>query len=143
MIDRFATIATAVAVGLALLHVVGRRRAAQARAAFDPAALAAEVRAQGAATGKPRGLRWLDVAADGEPAFLRRGGAVAAAWPVLVRFEPEPGGGLEDNPAAGEPRPAVVVCRFAGGRWVAGGPPVLNLTLDRVVAGMTGYRPLG
>ena len=55
-----------------------------------------------------------------------------ALVPVLVRFEPVPGGGLEDVPQAREPRPAVAVFAPRDGRWVPTGKLVFNLSVEEL-----------
>jgi hypothetical protein len=88
-----------------------------------------------AATGKPRGLRWLACAITGDAVLAREaGGAILALVPVEVRFEPEEGSDMEANPAAREPRPATAVFAFAKGHWHTDGRVVFNLDPARAAA---------
>ena len=88
-----------------------------------------------AATGKPRGLRWLACAITGDAVLARDpGGAILALVPVEVRFEPEEGSDMETNPAAREPRPATAVFAFAKGHWHTDGRVVFNLDPARAAA---------
>ena len=67
---------------------------------------------------KPAGLRYLRCEFDGEPAFAAApGGRLDAFLSVTVRFEPVPGGGMEDVPAAKLPRHAAAVFHHRPGRW--------------------------
>jgi hypothetical protein len=76
----------------------------------------------------PRGLRWLGASRHGAPVLQGR----LALQPVLVWFEPVPGGGLEDVPQAREPRPAVAVFAWDGRRWSPTGKLAFNLTAEQL-----------
>ena len=82
-----------------------------------------------ATTGKPRGLTWASCAITGDAVLARDTGRgkIAAFVPVLVGFEPVPGGDMEDVPAAREPRPATAVYTFSRGHWHTDGRVVFNL----------------
>jgi hypothetical protein len=73
---------------------------------------------------------WVNCEPLGEPLF----GPGWAVLPVLVQFEPTPGGGLEDVPQAKEPRPVVAVFAWARRRWTTAGRAVFNLTAAQVAA---------
>jgi hypothetical protein len=118
------------------------------RRPVDPLAAAALFRADAdrlreafrqlaAATGKPRGLAWAAVEANGEPEFVTEGGRLLALLPVVVRFEPVPGSDMEGVPAAREPRSVVAVFAFDGAAWTATGRAVFNLTAEQVASKMT------
>ena len=89
-----------------------------------------------AATGQPRGLTWASCAITGDAVLARDivSGTIAAFVPVLVGFEPVPGGDMEDVPAAREPRPATAVYTFARGHWHTDGRVVFNLNPAQAVA---------
>ncbi|MFH5803553.1 hypothetical protein [Alienimonas sp. DA493] len=104
--------------------------------------------------GRPAGLRWVEVEFSGEPAFVvAPDGRLDALLPVVVQFEPIPGGGLEDAPAARLPRAAVAQFHHrpapawlpgwlpgAAGAWGTGGRVLFNHTpetaAERIAAGL-------
>ena len=68
--------------------------------------------------GKPAGLRWKSVEFEGEPAFaVAPDGRLDAFLSVTVRYEPIPGGGMEEVAAATLPRHAAAVFHHRPGRW--------------------------
>ena len=68
--------------------------------------------------GKPAGLRWADMDFAGEPIFVvAPTGRLDALLPVTVRFEPIPGGGMEEVNAARLPRSAVALFHHRPGPW--------------------------
>lgn len=87
------------------------------------------------ATGKPRGLTWESVEANGEPVLVedRVAGWLVALAPVVVRFEPVPGSEMEDVPQAREPRPVTALFTFERGAWRTVGRAVFNLSPAQVV----------
>ena len=86
-----------------------------------------------AATGKPRGLRWVSAEAAGEPLFVREAaGEFVALLHVVVRFEPEAGSDLADVPQAREPRPVTAMFVYDLG-WRTDGKAVFNLSPAQVV----------
>ena len=89
-----------------------------------------------AATGKPRGLRWVGCTITGDAVLARdattRG--IVGLVPVDIRFEPEEGSDMEANPAAREPRPATAVFTFVAGHWQTDGRVVFNLSPYEAVA---------
>lgn len=86
------------------------------------------------ATGKPRGLTWESVEANGEPLLVEDGaGHLVALAPVVVRFEPVPGSDMEDVPQAREPRPVTAMFMFERGAWRTVGRAVFNLSPAQVV----------
>lgn len=87
--------------------------------------------ATGAASGVPRGLRWLEYERLGEVRFDRR--RRTALVPVLLTFEPIPGEGFDDVPQAREPRRVAVLFRRAGKEWDAG-RAVFNVPWEKLAS---------
>jgi hypothetical protein len=89
-----------------------------------------------AATGLPRGLKWLSCQIIGDAVLVREvaTGAIIALVPVIVQFEPEEGSDMEDVPAAREPRPATAVFAFIRGTWEPTKKVVFNHTPEQTVA---------
>ncbi|QDT16084.1 hypothetical protein [Alienimonas californiensis] len=99
--------------------------------------------------GKPAGLRWVEVQFSGEPTFVTApDGRLDALLPVVVQFEPIPGGGVEEVNAARLPRSAVALfhhrpapwwASWSAGMWGTGGRVLFNHTpetaAERVAAG--------
>jgi hypothetical protein len=117
-----------------------------ARAAFR-ANQSALLRAfqQAAASGRPRGLLWVEVEASGEPVFVRERGTrqLVALVPAVVRFEPEEGSDLEDVPQARESRPVVALFTFDGRAWQTVGRAVFNLSPSQVIERSAGrFEPI-
>lgn len=98
--------------------------------------LAEVFRTAAAATGKPRGLRWLSCHFTDDFTLVRdrKTRRLSALIPVTIQFEPEPGGDMEDVPAATEPRPATAVFHFRQGNWVSEGQALFNVTPDSALA---------
>ena len=91
-----------------------------------------------AASGKPRGLRWLDC--DWLEAVTfgrdRRTGLLTAFVAVNIRFEAVEGGDMEDVAAVSNIRDAAAVFHYEYGRWGTGGRALFNMNpvdaLDRL-----------
>ena len=83
-----------------------------------------------AATGKPRGLRWVSCrfTDDFTLARDRVTRRLVALIPVTVLFDPVPGGDMEGIAAATEPRQATAVLHFRKGQWVSDGQTLFNVT---------------
>jgi hypothetical protein len=83
-----------------------------------------------AATGKPRGLRWVSCRFTDEFMLVRDRTTrrLAALIPVTVKFDPVPGGEMEEAEAATEPRQATAVLHFRRGEWVSDGRTLFNVT---------------
>jgi hypothetical protein len=83
-----------------------------------------------AATGKPRGLRWLSCRFTDEFTLVRDRATrrLAALIPVTVLFDPVPGGDMEHAEAATQPRQATAVMHFRRGQWVSDGQTLFNVT---------------
>jgi hypothetical protein len=82
-----------------------------------------------AATGRPRGLRWVECQ-WGEPVEFvreRRTGEIVALVGVTVRFEAVEGSDMEDLPAVGNLRNASAVFFFHRGHWMTVGKAVFNM----------------
>jgi len=92
------------------------------------------LRAAGA-TGKPRGLRWVDCEWEDEVTFVRerQTGQLAALVGVTIQFEAIPGGDMEGLPAVGNLRNASAVFFFQGGHWQTVGKAVFNMNPDEAV----------
>ena len=88
--------------------------------------------------GKPAGLRWKSVEFEGDPAFtVTPDGRLDAYLSATVRFEPIPGGGMEEVAAATLPRHAAAVFHhrsgprwapWSAGVWGTGGRVLFNHT---------------
>lgn len=123
------------------------RGAPDARAAFranQPALLRAFQHAA-AASGRPRGLLWVEVTPNGEPVFVRERGTrqLVALVPAVVRFEPAAGSDLEDVPQAREARPVVALFTFDGRAWQTVGRAVFNLSPSQVIERSAGrFEPI-
>jgi len=89
-----------------------------------------------AASGMPRGLKWLSAESLGEPIFVydRASREMLALVPLLVQFEPLPGSDLEDVPQAREPRPVTAIMKFTGEAWTTAGRTLFNLNPSQVAA---------
>ncbi len=111
------------------------------------ASVAASLRGQflqtAAATGMPRGLKWLTAEPLGEPIFVRDRASknLLALVPLLVQFEPLPGSDLEDVPQAREPRAITAIMTFMDEKWTASGRAIFNLTPTQVAA-QNRYEPV-
>lgn len=88
-----------------------------------------------AATGKPRGLRWLNCDWENDVVYARerQTGLLLALVGVIVRFEAVEGGDMEGLPAVANLRNASAVFFFHKGRWHTGGKAVFNLNPDEAV----------
>ena len=89
-----------------------------------------------AATGLPRGLRWVTCQITGDAVLVRdaANNGIVALVPVVVQFAPEEGSDMEDNPVAREPRPATAVFAFHRGTWATAGRVVFNHTPEQTAA---------
>jgi hypothetical protein len=131
-----------VAAGLVLflLWRVGARAGSleRARTLFQAQRpqLEASFLAAAAASGKPRGLRW--VGCEWEPgaefARERATGRLAALVGVTIRFEAVEGSDMEGLAAVGNLRNASAVFFFHAGRWHTTGRAVFNLNPDEALA---------
>jgi hypothetical protein len=85
-----------------------------------------------AASGKPRGLRWLECQWGPDVQFVRerRTGQVAALVAVTIQFEAIEGGDMEGVAAVGNLRNASGVFFFQAGQWSTVGRAIFNLNPD-------------
>lgn len=115
---RFATVRRAVAERLARVEFEHRY------AELQPEFLAAA-----AATGKPRGLRWVGCQLQPGAVFARdkANGELYALVGATISFAAIEGGGMEDVEAVGNLRAASAVFVFRDGRWTTDGRAVFNL----------------
>jgi len=98
--------------------------------------LEAEFLSRAAASGKPRGLRWVDCDFDNDVAFARdrRTGHYRALVGVAIRFEAIVGGGMEEVEAVGNLKAATVVFRLDGPHWEADDRACFNLSPTQTIA---------
>jgi type II secretory pathway pseudopilin PulG len=89
-----------------------------------------------AATGLPRGLKWMSCEIIGDAMLVREmaTGAIVALVPVIIQFEPIEGSDMEDVPAARDPRTATAVFSFSHGTWKTAGKVVFNHTPEQTVS---------
>ena len=132
-------IALAVIACLAAVMIVARRyrasaarrRRQQAIQEFDARrpALEVEFLSAAAATGKPRGLRWVACKLDGASAFAvdRANDDLYALVGATVSFDAVEGGGMEDVEAVSNLRAATAVFVHRQARWTTDGRVVFNL----------------
>jgi hypothetical protein len=82
-----------------------------------------------AATGKPRGLRWLECTFEGEVVFARErvNRQMVALEAVAIRFEAVEGSDMEALPSVANVRNASAVFFFQAGQWRTLGKAVFNL----------------
>ena len=83
-----------------------------------------------AATGKPRGLRWVDCDWLEEVTYARdrQTGLLTAFVAVNIRFEAIEGGDMEDVAAVGNIRDAAAVFHYERGNWGTGGRALFNMS---------------
>ena len=80
-------------------------------------------------SGKPRGLRWSDVAFDDDIVFARdrKTGDLRALVAIEVCFEAIEGGGMEEVEAVSNVRAATAEFFYDGARWCTRGRVFFNL----------------
>lgn len=90
---------------------------------------------QASASGKPRGLRWVDCDFEDEVEFarVRRTGKFRALVGVTISFEAIEGGGMEEVEAVSNLRVATVVFRLDGPGWEADGRAYFNLSPSQTI----------
>ncbi len=127
------TIVTLIVVAIALRAVSRRRQRARrdrARAEFDVLRELLENKflAAAAATGKPRGLRWVTCAFEDPVVFAvdRVSNELVALVAATISFEAIPGGDMEDVEAVGNLRAATAVLIHRQGGWETDGRVVYN-----------------
>jgi hypothetical protein len=89
-----------------------------------------------AASGKPRGLRWVGCDFDDDVAYARdrHSGELAALVAVTISFEAIPGGPMEHVEAVSNLRAATAVFRLDKDRWKTDGRAVFNLNPTEAIA---------
>ncbi|MCU0879613.1 MAG: hypothetical protein MUF06_17695 [Pirellulaceae bacterium] len=82
-----------------------------------------------AASGKPRGLEWVDCEFEDSVSFARdrHTGQLRALVGVTIKFRAVEGGGMEDNPNVDNLRAASAVFLFDGEEWTSDGRVIQNL----------------
>ena len=104
---------------------------------------------QAAATGKPRGLRWMACDLQSDPLFATDSdqSALFALVTATIRFEAIEGGGMEEVEAVRNLRGATAVFIFRDGHWTTDGRVVFNLnpaeTCERFQLTEWGYTSAG
>lgn len=80
-------------------------------------------------SGKPRGLRWTDVAFDDDVVYARdrRTRCLKALVAIEVSFEAIEGGGMEEVEAVSNVRAATAEFLYGDGRWKTDGRVYFNL----------------
>jgi hypothetical protein len=89
----------------------------------------------GAASGKPRGLRW-ESCDWGQDVFLARDrscNGYVALMEVAIQFSAIEGGDMEDVEAVALAKNATAVFFFEAGQWHAGGKALFNLNPEEVL----------
>jgi hypothetical protein len=88
-----------------------------------------------AASGKPRGLRWVDCDFDNDVTYAsnRQSRQLSALVACTIRFEAIEGGGMEDVEAVGNLRAATAAFTWTGFDWTTNGKTVFNLEPDQVL----------
>jgi len=133
-----ATLAVAVVAGMATALALRPIRAARqaerlARAQRDfhrqREQLEAKFIERASQSGKPRGLRWSDVAFDDDVIYARdrKTGGLKALVAIEVSFEAVEGGGMEHVEAVSNVRAATAEFLYDGGRWRTEGRVYFNL----------------
>jgi hypothetical protein len=130
--------AIALALGWRRLRSFGRLvQSERARELFklQRERLEAQFMTAAAASGKPRGLRWVDCQWEDGVEFVRdrQTGEIDALVGVTIQFEAEPGGDMEGVPAVGDLKNASAVFFFERGHWRTVGKAVFNMNPDEAV----------
>lgn len=92
------------------------------------------------ASGKPRGLRWLECDWQSDVDFARAcdSGQLTAFVSVQIRFEAIPGGDMEGIAAVDTVRDATAVFHFQNGRWETYGRVFMNMNPTEAVTRLAG-----
>jgi hypothetical protein len=88
-----------------------------------------------AISGKPRGLRWVDIEFDDDVVYARerKTGRLKALVAIEVRFEAVEGGGMEEVEAVSRVRAATAEFLHDGDRWTTQGRVYFNLAPSATV----------
>ncbi len=86
-------------------------------------------------SGKPRGLRWVDVEFDDDVIYVRdrKSGRLKALVAIEVSFEAVEGGGMEEVEAVSRVRAATAEFFHDGDRWATDGRVYFNLAPSATV----------
>lgn len=98
-----------------------------------------------AASGKPRGLRWLDCEWQRDVSFARAcdTGLLTAFVGVNIRFEAIAGGDMEGIQHVDAVRDAAAVFHYQSGSWGTGGKALFNMNPMEAVTRLVGqFEPL-
>jgi hypothetical protein len=98
-----------------------------------------------AASGKPRGLRWIDCDWLETVTFARdkQSGLLTAFVAVNISFEAIEGGDMEDVAAVSNIRDAAAVFHYQKGHWGTGGRALFNMNPNDALDRLQGqYEPL-
>ncbi|MFN3148535.1 hypothetical protein [Bremerella sp.] len=97
--------------------------------------LEAEFLKAAAASGKPRGLRWVDCefGDDVQYACDEEYGLLRAFVSLTVRFEAIEGGDMEEVEAVSNLRAATGVFEYDGDRWIANPRAIFNLSPNQAI----------
>src|SRR5262245_26357504 len=93
-----------------------------------------------AATGKPKGLKWKDVAFEQNLELVRDSatGQLLGLVPVTIQFEAIEGGPMEGVEAVGNLRYATAVFIFQKGHWLTQGRALFNMHPDEAITHFAG-----
>lgn len=82
-----------------------------------------------AATGKPKGLTWVDCAFESQVQLVRESKSheLLGLVPVTIKFEAVEGGPMEGVEAVGNLRYATAVFSFQKGQWITQGRALFNM----------------
>ncbi|REJ86016.1 MAG: hypothetical protein DWQ34_27910 [Planctomycetota bacterium] len=92
-----------------------------------------------AASGKPRGLRWVNCDWGRDVTFARdaRTSLLTAFVAVEIQFEAVEGGDMEDVDAVGTIRDASAVFHYQAGQWGTGGKALFNMNPQEALKRLT------
>lgn len=140
VVSAVAVVVAGLAIVLAIRPIHAARRAewlARARRDFHRQREPLEARfiERAGASGKPRGLRWIDVEFDDDVVYARdrRSGRLKALVAIEVRFEAIEGGGMEEVEAVSRVRAATAEFVHDGNRWQTDGRVYFNLAPSATV----------
>ncbi|MFM8633911.1 MAG: hypothetical protein ACKOEX_03725 [Planctomycetia bacterium] len=129
-----ASVAAGIAISIALRPIRAARHAERlARSQRDfhrqREQLEAKFIERASGSGKPRGLRWVDVCFDDDVVYARdrHTGRLKALVAIEVSFEAIEGGGMEEVEAVSTIRAATAEFLHDGGRWQTDGRVYFNL----------------
>ncbi|MCA8993209.1 MAG: hypothetical protein KDA88_14565 [Planctomycetaceae bacterium] len=98
-----------------------------------------------AASGKPRGLRWIGCDWKQSVTFARdvQSGLISAFAGIEIRFEAIAGSEMEEVAAVGDVRDASAVFHYQNGSWGTGGKALFNMPPELAIERLAGqFTPL-